>query len=74
MYGSLLLYADGDQWPVNRTAQLLTDTLRRYYTGEPRPSRTMPADVLPTPAAEMLASIVHITGRIPDFARIRYIR
>ncbi len=69
VYNSLLLYVDGDDWPVDRTADLFTDELRTYYTGEPPPPKTTTADVLPTSPAEMLAAIVHITGRLPEFAR-----
>lgn len=71
----LPLYSDGDDWPVEKTAELLTGILRTYYVEDPGEIVDQDIDQqLPAIPAMLLAQIVRITGRVPDFVRKGYPR
>ncbi len=63
-------YSDGDDWPAEKTAALLTEQLRGFYTDDSKETtdgnwrHRVPAD-----PATLLTEIVAITGKIPDFVR-----
>ena len=64
----LALYSDGDSWPVEQTAEILTSKLREYYTTkEGETTDDTPEVLLPGAPALLLTQIVRITGSIPDF-------
>jgi len=68
----LRLYSEGDHWPVDRTAALLTDLLRAlYYTDPLGKAADQPADteLVPRPA-QLLTQVARITGRIPECVRM----
>jgi serine/threonine protein kinase len=64
-------YSDGDDWPVEKTAALLTEQLRGYYTDDPKTTIDVKSlyDLVPAEPATLLTEIVPITGAIPDFVR-----
>jgi hypothetical protein len=64
-------YSDGDDWPAEKTAALLTEQLRGYYTDDPNKTTDVKSlyDLVPAEPATLLAEIVPITGAIPDFVR-----
>jgi serine/threonine protein kinase len=63
-------YSDGDDWPADKTAALLTQQLRAYYTDDPEKTTDQAAfKIVPDSPATMLMDIVSITGEIPDFVR-----
>jgi hypothetical protein len=66
----LLLYSDGDDWPADQTAAILTELLRRYYTDDPNATTADSVEklLLASPAS-LLTQIVRSTGQIPDFVR-----
>ena len=67
---SIAFYSDGDDWPVDRTAEILTEQLRAAYTDDPQQTVAQPVlELLPASPATMLAQIVAITGEIPDFVK-----
>lgn len=68
--GSVLaLYSDGDDWPVERTAEILTERLRAAYTDDPSATADERHAMLPAKPTTMLAQIVAINGRIPEFVK-----
>jgi serine/threonine protein kinase len=64
-------YSDGDDWPAEKTAALLTEQLRGYYTDDPQKTTEIKwlFDLVPEQPATLLTEIVPITGKIPDFVR-----
>ena len=62
------LYSDGDDWPVQRTAGILTEQLHAAYYDENSPLVEEPmSELVPASPAIMLSQIVAITGEIPEF-------
>lgn len=62
------VYSDTDDWPLETTAKLLTQILRRDYNMPPvqkQDTSTGPAQKLT--ASMLLTSLVRISGRLPDF-------
>ncbi|MES2792307.1 MAG: serine/threonine-protein kinase [Planctomycetota bacterium] len=59
-------YSEGDDWPVEKTAEIFAEQLRVTYA---EPSDQALYERLPTTAAQLLTRIVHVTGQIPDFVR-----
>jgi hypothetical protein len=67
----LRVYSEGDNWPVEKTAALLTNLLRAlYYTDPADKAAGEPADtrLVPGPTV-LLTQIARITGRIPECVR-----
>jgi serine/threonine protein kinase len=66
-------YCDGDDWPAEKTAALLSEELRGYYTDDPKKTTDSKwHDLVPADPATLLTDIVAITGKIPDFVRKGY--
>ena len=66
----LSLFQDGDDWPVDKTASLLSDQLSAYYTDDPKTTTDKSVeDLLPVEPATLLMEIVSVNGQIPDFVR-----
>jgi hypothetical protein len=61
----LSVYSDGDTWPVDQSAALLTARLVDRLLLDPSLAERLGFDT----SAELMAQIVHITGKIPDVAR-----
>jgi Protein kinase domain len=67
---ALLVYSDGDNWPVDETIALFTKQLRTYYADNPNERTVQSAnDLLPASPALLLTQIVRVTGDIPDFVK-----
>ncbi len=66
----LRLYSAGDDWPVEKTALMLTDFLRPYYkTAQEATTATTPKNLSLGGPGVLLKEIVWITGQIPEFVR-----
>ena len=66
----LLVYSDGDNWPVDETIALFTKQLRTYYADNPKDTTVQSAsDLLPASPAMLLTQIARVTGEIPDFVK-----
>lgn len=59
-------YTDGDDWPIQKSAEILTQRLRVAYA---EPTDQSVTDLLPESAAVLLTQIVRATSQIPDFVR-----
>jgi len=67
---ALKSYSEGDDWPAEKTAALLSDELRGYYTDDPTKTTNHNwRELVPAEPATLLTEIVAITGKIPDFVR-----
>ncbi len=75
MHLPLVLYSNGDSWPAEETAALLTQQLRAYYSSDAQGTTDQSAEnLLPASPSAMLTDIVRVTGEIPDFVKTGYPR
>ncbi len=69
----LRIRSDGDDWPADKTAALLTDLLRAYYDSAPKTEKERSKSPrIWGMGVPILTEIVQITGAIPDFVRAGY--
>jgi len=62
------VFSDGDDWPVEQTARILTDQLRAAYVDDPSQTVDTPIhELLPAKPWTILSQIVAINGEIPEF-------